>query len=127
MLPLNVRKKRTKEVLLRLPASLRLVNGDSVYYLLATREPYDESVFANAEKKQLQRMENRLRIQAQALGYTLLPPQPRTLIVGPPEWSSSGAEPASASPVVTILRLNTPLPRKTQRTSKCPLQPSLKT
>jgi hypothetical protein len=43
--------------------------------MLTTREPYDEGVFAKAEKKHLQRMENRLKIQAQALGYTLLPAQ----------------------------------------------------
>jgi transposase len=47
-----------------------------VYHMLATRQPYDESVFAKAEQKHLQRMENRLRTQAQALGYTLLPTQP---------------------------------------------------
>jgi hypothetical protein len=36
---------------------------------------YNESVFAKAEQKHLPRMENRLRIQAQALGYTPLPAQ----------------------------------------------------
>jgi transposase len=46
-----------------------------VFHMLSTRQPYDESVFAKAEKKHLQRMENRLRIQAQALGFTLLPTQ----------------------------------------------------
>jgi len=46
-----------------------------VFHMLSTRQPYDESVFAKAEKKHLQRMENRLRIQAQALGFTLLPAQ----------------------------------------------------
>jgi hypothetical protein len=44
-----------------------------IFHLLTTREPYDESVFAKAEQNHLQRMETRLRIQAQALGYTLLP------------------------------------------------------
>ena len=29
--------------------------------MLTTREPYDESVFAKAEQKHLQRMENRLK------------------------------------------------------------------
>jgi len=46
-----------------------------VFHMLSNRQPYDESVFAKAEKKHLQRMENRLRIQAQALGFTLLPAQ----------------------------------------------------
>jgi transposase len=46
-----------------------------IFHLLTTREPYDESVFARAEQKHLQRIESRLRIQAQALGYTLLPAQ----------------------------------------------------
>lgn len=46
-----------------------------IFHMLNTRAPYDDSVFAKAEQKHLQRMENRLRIQAQALGYTLLPTQ----------------------------------------------------
>jgi transposase len=46
-----------------------------VFHMLTTREPYDESVFAKAEQKNLQRMENRLKAQAQALGYKLLPAQ----------------------------------------------------
>jgi transposase len=44
-----------------------------IFHLLTTREPYDESVFAKAEQKHLHRMESRLRIQAQALGYSLQP------------------------------------------------------
>lgn len=47
-----------------------------IFHMLTTREPYDESVFSKAEKDHLQRMENRLKIQAQALGYTLVPHQP---------------------------------------------------
>ena len=47
-----------------------------IFHMLTAREPYDESVFAKAEQKHLQRMENRLKIQAQALGYELLPTQP---------------------------------------------------
>ena len=46
-----------------------------IFHMLTTREPYDESVFAKAEQKNLQRMENRLKAQAQALGYKLLPAQ----------------------------------------------------
>jgi transposase len=46
-----------------------------VFHMLTTREPYHESVFAKAEQKNLQRMENRLKAQAQALGYKLLPAQ----------------------------------------------------
>ena len=46
-----------------------------IFHMLTTRQGYDESVFARAEQKSLQRMENRLRIQAQALGYMLLPAQ----------------------------------------------------
>jgi transposase len=44
-----------------------------IFHMLTTRQAYDESVFAKAEQKHLQRMENRLKIQAQALGYQLLP------------------------------------------------------
>lgn len=47
-----------------------------IFHMLTTREPYDESVFAKAEQKNLQRMEHRLKIQARALGYTLLAAQP---------------------------------------------------
>ena len=46
-----------------------------IFHMLTTRKPYDESVFAKAEQKHLQRMENRLKAQAQALGYKLLPAQ----------------------------------------------------
>jgi hypothetical protein len=46
-----------------------------IYHMLKTREPYDESVFAEAEIKHRQRRENRLRATAQALGYTLAPVQ----------------------------------------------------
>lgn len=46
-----------------------------IFHMLTTRESYDESVFAKAEQKNLQRMENRLKAQAQALGYKLLPAQ----------------------------------------------------
>jgi hypothetical protein len=44
-----------------------------IFHMLTTRRAYDESVFTKAEQKHLQRMENRLKIQAQALGYQLLP------------------------------------------------------
>ena len=47
-----------------------------VFHMLTTRQPYDESVFAKTEQRNLQRMENRLKAQAQALGYKLLPAQP---------------------------------------------------
>jgi transposase len=46
-----------------------------IFHMLTTREPYDESVFAKAEQRNLQRMETRLKAQAQALGYKLLPAQ----------------------------------------------------
>lgn len=46
-----------------------------IFHMLMTREAYDESVFAKAEEKNLRRMENRLKAQAQALGYKLLPAQ----------------------------------------------------
>jgi transposase len=44
-----------------------------VYHLLTTREPYDDSVFANAEERYRRRAENRLKVQATALGFTLVP------------------------------------------------------
>jgi transposase len=47
-----------------------------VFRLLKTREAYDDSVFAKAEQKYRQRLENRLKVQAQALGFTLVPTRP---------------------------------------------------
>jgi len=44
-----------------------------VYHLLTTRQPYDDSVFAKAEERYRKRTENRLKAQAQALGFTLVP------------------------------------------------------
>ena len=43
------------------------------FSMLTTRQAYDESVFAAAQPKHLQRMGNQLKIHAQALGYQLLP------------------------------------------------------
>jgi transposase len=44
-----------------------------IYHLLLTREPYDESVFARIETEYQKRTENRLKAQARALGYQLVP------------------------------------------------------
>ena len=44
-----------------------------LYHLLTTRTAYDESVFAREEKKQAVRHENRLRKQAKAIGFQLVP------------------------------------------------------
>jgi transposase len=44
-----------------------------IYHLITTRQPYDESVFARLEAKYRQRTENRLKAQAHALGFTLIP------------------------------------------------------
>lgn len=46
-----------------------------VYHLLATKEAYDDGVFAKAEQKHRKRAENRLNAQAKALGFTLVPVQ----------------------------------------------------
>ena len=47
-------------------------------------EPYDESVFAKAEQENPQRMENRLKAQAQALDYKQTKGiQPRPFVTGP--------------------------------------------
>lgn len=42
-----------------------------VYHLLTTRQPYDETVFAQQEIESKQRTENRLRQQARKLGFIL--------------------------------------------------------
>ena len=48
-----------------------------LYHLLTTREPYAESHLAQAEAEHRRRMETRLRTQARALGFQLVPtPQP---------------------------------------------------
>jgi len=44
-----------------------------VYHLLTTREPYDESRLAKAEQDHRRRTESRLRAQARALGFQLVP------------------------------------------------------
>jgi hypothetical protein len=47
-----------------------------VYHLLTTKEPYNDSVFAKAEERYQRRSENRLKAQAEALGFTLVPQNP---------------------------------------------------
>jgi transposase len=47
-----------------------------IYHLLITREPYDEGVFARIESGYQKRTENRLKAQALALGYALVPAHP---------------------------------------------------
>ncbi len=48
-----------------------------LYHLLTTREPYAESHLAQAEAAHRRRLETRLRTQARALGFQLVPtPQP---------------------------------------------------
>jgi transposase len=44
-----------------------------IYHMLTTRESYDDGVFARLEIRYRQRMENRLKAQAHALGFTLVP------------------------------------------------------
>ena len=44
-----------------------------IYHLLTTGQPYDESVFAQEQERQRQRRERRLRKEAIALGFQLVP------------------------------------------------------
>jgi hypothetical protein len=44
-----------------------------IYHMLTTRKPYDEGVFERLEISYRQRTANRLKSQAQALGFTLVP------------------------------------------------------
>jgi transposase len=44
-----------------------------VYHLIATGQPYDETVFQHEDQKQAQRYEKRLRKQAKTLGFHLTP------------------------------------------------------
>lgn len=47
-----------------------------VYHLLTTGEAYDESVFARDEERYTKHIEKRLKTQARALGFQLIPAQP---------------------------------------------------
>ncbi len=47
-----------------------------IYHLLTTHEPYDESRLAAAESDHRRRTESRLRAQARALGFQLVPATP---------------------------------------------------
>jgi len=44
-----------------------------VYQILSTHQPYDESIFAKSEQVARQRMETKLKAQAKALGFHILP------------------------------------------------------
>ena len=44
-----------------------------IYHLLITRQPYDESRLAAAEADYRRHAESRLRAQARALGFQLVP------------------------------------------------------
>jgi hypothetical protein len=44
-----------------------------VYQLLSTRQPYDESVFAYMEQTNLLCREGKLKAQAKALGFDIVP------------------------------------------------------
>jgi len=44
-----------------------------IYHLLKTRQAYDETIFAENEKQHKERLERRLRNQAQVLGFKLIP------------------------------------------------------
>jgi hypothetical protein len=44
-----------------------------IYHMLTTRQTYDDSVFARLEANCRKRTENRLKAQAKALGFTLIP------------------------------------------------------
>ena len=47
-----------------------------IYHLLTTHEPYDETQLAQAEQDHRRRTESRLRSQARALGFQLVPATP---------------------------------------------------
>ncbi len=44
-----------------------------IYHMITTREPYDAGVFARLKAGYRQQTAKRLRSQAQALGFTLVP------------------------------------------------------
>ncbi len=43
------------------------------FQILSTRQPYDESIFAKPEQVARQRLEAKLKTQAHALGFQLVP------------------------------------------------------
>ncbi len=50
-----------------------------IYHLITTRKPYDESLFANLEASYRQRTASRLKSQAKAFGFALVPINPADL------------------------------------------------
>jgi transposase len=48
-----------------------------VFHMLKTRQAYDETIFAKLEEKARTRTEARLKAQAKALGFQLVPTQPK--------------------------------------------------
>ena len=44
-----------------------------LFHLLTTRQPYDESIFAQQETHHQQRIQRKLKAQAQLLGFQLVP------------------------------------------------------
>jgi transposase len=44
-----------------------------IYHLLTTRQPYDETIFAEQEARNRTRLEARLKAQARSLGFQLIP------------------------------------------------------
>jgi hypothetical protein len=44
-----------------------------IYHLLTTRQPYDESVFAQQERRYRHRAQARLIAQARSLGFSVVP------------------------------------------------------
>ena len=44
-----------------------------LFHLLTTRQPYDETVFAEQERRYRQRAETRLKAQARSFGFDLVP------------------------------------------------------
>ena len=47
-----------------------------IYHMLKTRQSYDDGIFARLEIRYRQRVENRLKAQAHAFGFTLVPAIP---------------------------------------------------
>jgi len=55
------------------PSASLTVFAFAVYHLMTTGQAYDESVFVIEAQTQAQRHEKRLRKQAKALGFQLVP------------------------------------------------------
>jgi transposase len=73
-----------------------------IYHLLATRQPYEESVFVRCEALHQQRLENRIRCQARERGFTLVNRQRYVFLGTASKWAALEYRNHCLSPAVSF-------------------------